>query len=107
MTLGIQIDFQGKIMTFRGPGYFFYLWNNCVKQEFGSLSGFILLVPESVFRLDMASILYHWKPFQASFYWFLKVFLGLIWPPSYIINMVGWTGGHLGPYSTLGMSLGE
>ena len=59
MTLGIQIDFQGKKMTFRGPGYFFYLWNNCVKQKFGSLSCFILLVPESVFRLDMASILRH------------------------------------------------
>jgi len=35
----------------------------------------------------------------------LKVFLGLIWPPPDSINMVWWPGGHLGPYSTLGICL--
>ena len=35
----------------------------------------------------------------------LKVFFGWIWPTPDSINIVGWLGGHLIPYNTLGMCL--
>ena len=37
----------------------------------------------------------------------LKVFLGLIGPSPESINMVGWPGDHLNPYSTLGICFGD